>query len=61
MSGISTRNFKMCGDGTLKNIVIVTHMWGQVSKEVGEAREAKLKKEEKFFKSALDTGAVMVR
>lgn len=65
MSGISTRNFKMfrqlCGDSTLKNIVIVTNMWGQVSKEVGEAREAELKKEEMFFKSALDKGAVMLR
>ena len=65
MSGISTRNFKMfrqlCGDSTLKNVVIVTNMWGQVSKEVGEAREAELKEEEMFFKPVLDKGAVMLR
>ncbi|KAJ3498496.1 hypothetical protein NLJ89_g10213 [Agrocybe chaxingu] len=43
MGGISTRNFKMfhelCGDSTLKNVVILTNMWGEVSREVGEARD----------------------
>ncbi len=65
MGGISTRSFKMfrelCGDSTLRNVVIVTNMWGEVSKEVGEAREAELAKEDIFFKPVLDKGALMSR
>ncbi|ESK95348.1 hypothetical protein Moror_3873 [Moniliophthora roreri MCA 2997] len=65
MGGISRRNFKMfrklCGDNTLKNVVIVTNMWGLVDKDVGVAREAQLKQEDKFFKPALEKGAQIVR
>ena len=65
MGGISTRNFKMfrnlCGDTTLQNVVIVTNMWGEVSIEVGEAREAELIRENIFFKPVLDKGAQMAR
>lgn len=65
MGGISTRNFKMfrqlCGDSTLKNVVLVTNMWGEVSKEVGEAREAELAREEIFFKPVMEKGARLLR
>ena len=65
MSGIATRNFKMfrklCGDGTLKNVVIVTNMWGEVSEEIGVARESELAKNDKFFKPVLEKGAEMLR
>ncbi|KAJ7476013.1 P-loop containing nucleoside triphosphate hydrolase protein [Mycena latifolia] len=65
MGGISTRNFKMfrqlCGESTLKNVVIVTNMWGEVGLEVGEAREAELASDERFFKPVLDKGARMLR
>ncbi|KAJ7678997.1 P-loop containing nucleoside triphosphate hydrolase protein [Mycena polygramma] len=65
MGGISTRNFKMfrqlCGESTLKNIVIVTNMWGEVGIEVGEAREAELASDERFFKPVLDKGARLLR
>ncbi|KAG5651904.1 hypothetical protein H0H81_006985 [Sphagnurus paluster] len=65
MGGISTRNFKMfrelCGESTLKNVVIVTNMWGEVSKEVGEAREAELVREDIFFKPVLEKGAQILR
>ncbi|ESK93981.1 hypothetical protein Moror_12938 [Moniliophthora roreri MCA 2997] len=65
MGGVSRRNFKMfrelCGDDTLKNVVIVTNMWGQVARDVGEAREAKLTQEDKFFKPVLEKGAQLVR
>ena len=65
MGGISTRNFKMfrelCGDSTLKNVVLVTNMWGEVSKEVGEAREAELAREDIFFKPVLEKGARLLR
>ena len=59
------RNFRMfrqlCGDTTLKNVVIVTNMWGEVEKEIGEARESELTGNVTFFKPALDKGAVMLR
>ena len=65
MGGISTRNFRMfrqvCGDTTLKNVVIVTNMWGEVEKQIGDARESELAGKDKFFKPALDKGAVMLR
>ena len=50
---------KLCGDDTLKNVVIVTNMWGEVGQAKGEMREAELKN--KFFKPALDKGAQMLR
>ena len=52
------QNFKMfrelCGDDTLKDVVIVTHMWGEVSWEIGEAREAKLASNDLFFRPVLE-------
>ena len=50
MGGISSRTFRMfhkllCGDDTLKNVVIVTTMWDEVVDQAkGEMREAELKK-----------------
>jgi hypothetical protein len=65
MGGISTRNFRMfrelCGDSSLKNVVILTNMWGEVSKEVGEARERELASDDLFFKPVLEKGAKMIR
>ncbi|KAF4597537.1 hypothetical protein EYR40_007999 [Pleurotus pulmonarius] len=65
MGGTSTRNFRMfrelCGDTTLRNVVIVTNMWGEVSLDVGEAREEELKTRDIFFKPVLDKGAQMKR
>ncbi|KAF9653408.1 P-loop containing nucleoside triphosphate hydrolase protein [Thelephora ganbajun] len=62
-TGIAGRNFKMfrelCGDTTLKNVVLVTNMWGEVSRKVGESREDELSGN--FFKPVLDKGAQMVR
>ena len=49
----------LCGDSTLKNVVLVTNMWGGVSPEIGEARENELAS--RFFKPVLDKGAQMVR
>ena len=65
MGGISRRNFnmfrKLCGEDTLKNVHIVTTMWGLVDPAVGEARERELKTDERLFKPVLDKGAVLVR
>jgi chromosome segregation ATPase len=62
-TGITKRNFGMlrelCGDKTLKNVILVTNMWGEVSLEVGEAREEELVGE--FFKPVLDKGAQIAR
>ncbi|PPQ95244.1 hypothetical protein CVT26_014935 [Gymnopilus dilepis] len=65
MGGISTRNFKMfrqlCGESTLKNVIILTNMWGEVSRDVGEAREFELSTQDMFFKPVLDRGAQLLR
>jgi len=62
-TGVAQRNFKMfrelCGDTSLKNVVLVTNMWDTVTPDVGESREMELTN--KFFKPALDKGAQMVR
>ena len=62
-TGIARRNFRMfcelCGDAALRNVVLVTNMWSEVSPGVGEARENELSTN--FFKSALEKGARMVR
>ena len=50
---------KLCGDAALKNVVLVTNMWGEVSHSIGEAREQELSS--KFFKPVLDKGAQMAR
>ena len=61
-TGISGRNFsmfrKLCGDETLKNVVLVTNMWDEVTPEVGKEREKQLSGN--FFKPVLDLGAQMV-
>ncbi|KAK7033310.1 GTP-binding protein A, partial [Favolaschia claudopus] len=65
MGGIARRHFRMfrklCGGDTLKNVVIVTSMWGQVDRKIGEAREEQLATDDRFFKPALDQGARLVR
>ncbi|KAF9650766.1 hypothetical protein BDM02DRAFT_3111513 [Thelephora ganbajun] len=62
-TGIAGRNFKMfrelCGDSTLKNVILVTNMWGEVTEDVGEARERELTTN--FFKPVLDKGAQLAR
>ena len=50
---------ELCGDTTLKNVVLVTNMWGEASRDVGEAREKELIGN--FFKPVLDKGAQIVR
>lgn len=65
MGGVSARNIRMfrklCGDKTLKNMAIVTNMWGEVTPQVGNAREAELIKDGLFFRPILNKGAHIVR
>ena len=49
----------LCGDTTLKNVVLVNNRWDEVSREIGEVRESELRN--RFFKPVLDMGAQMVR
>ncbi|KAJ3559130.1 hypothetical protein NM688_g525 [Phlebia brevispora] len=65
VGGIAKRNFnmfrKLCGDDSLKNVVIVTNMWSEVSPERGAAREHELCTDEILFKPVIDKGAEMLR
>ncbi|KAH8103309.1 P-loop containing nucleoside triphosphate hydrolase protein, partial [Cristinia sonorae] len=65
MSGVSKRNFGMfrslCGEKTLRNVVLVTNMWGEIQQSVGEAREHELATDDILFKPVLDKGAAMAR
>ncbi|TCD68117.1 hypothetical protein EIP91_011482 [Steccherinum ochraceum] len=65
MSGVSKRNFSMyrnlCGEKTLRNVVIVTNMWGEIDPSVGAAREQELATDDILFKPVLDKGAIMLR
>ena len=49
----------MCGERALRNVAIMTNMWGKVISEVGIDREEELASN--FFKPALDNGAQLVR
>ena len=65
VGGIARRNFnmfrKLCGDENLKNVVIVTNMWGQVDPSIGEARENELRTHPQLFQPAMASGANMLR
>ena len=50
---------ELCGDSSLKNVILVTNMWGEVSRDVGESREKELTSN--FFKPVLDKGAQLAR
>ena len=50
---------QLCGDSTLKNVILVTTMWGKVPQGVGENREQQLVQQ--YFKPVLDKGAQFAR
>lgn len=62
-TGTAARSFKallaMCGERALQNVAIVTNKWGNVTPEVGNARERELASD--FYKPALDRGAMLRR
>ncbi|KAI6030301.1 P-loop containing nucleoside triphosphate hydrolase protein [Pisolithus marmoratus] len=65
MGGAARRNLRMfhkiCGQDSLKNVVIVTTMWDKVTPEEGERHEQELRSSKTLFKPLLDGGAVMHR
>lgn len=65
MGGASRRSFqlfrKLCGDPSLKSVAIVTTMWSKVTEAEGDSRETELREDDKFFKPAINGGAVITR
>jgi hypothetical protein len=52
----------MCGGGdTLKNVVIATTMWANVTPAEGERREQEIRLDKRFFMRALDNQATLMR
>lgn len=64
VGGLAIEDFhifrKMCGTETLRNVVIMTTMWGKVSAEEGKRRASELEEMDDFFKPALVKGARLV-
>jgi len=62
-TGTDVKSFQtllaICGEKALRNVTIMTNMWGKVTPEVGIAREEELASS--FFKPALDNGAQLLR
>ncbi len=65
MGGVARKNYmmfrKLCGDPSLKNVIITTNMWGEVTEREGEKRENQLKTDDLLFKPVLDAGARIMR
>ncbi|EKM58620.1 uncharacterized protein PHACADRAFT_140673 [Phanerochaete carnosa HHB-10118-sp] len=65
MGGMARKNFrlfrKLCGDATLKNVLIATNMWSDVNPTLAAQREREMAEKDIFFKSAIEKGARMVR
>jgi len=61
--GLAVRNFRMlrelCGEKTLKNVILMTSKWGRVTPQEGADREQQLK--DKYFKAAIEKGAQLCR
>jgi len=61
--GLAAKNFRMfrelCGEKTLKNVILMTNMWGRVVPQQGAERERQLN--DKYFKAAIEKGAQLCR
>jgi len=61
--GLAGKNFRMfrelCGEQTLRNVILMTSMWERVTPQQGSDRERQLK--DKHFKAAIDKGAKLCR
>ncbi|KAF9037614.1 P-loop containing nucleoside triphosphate hydrolase protein [Panaeolus papilionaceus] len=65
VGGISARSFRLfrnlCGDDSLRNVVIATTMWDKTDEDVAIEREEELASKDVFFKPALQKGARLAR
>ena len=52
---------KLCGDETLKNVVILTNMWPETPLEVHEKRVSQLRTDPAFFQPIIKEGAQLLR
>ena len=63
MAGTPLKNLRMfeelCGKNAFKNIILTTTMWDEVDKEMGEDREAQLKKE--YWRTMLERNSTTSR
>lgn len=63
MSGKGLKNLnmfrKLCGDEALKNVVLGTTKWDEVTPEIGQKREQQLAQD--FWREMLQHGSVMMR
>ena len=50
---------ELCGEKTLKNVVLLTNMWGRVTPQEGADREQQLR--DNYFKPAIEKGAQLCR
>ena len=61
--GVAAKNFRMfrklCGEKTLKNVVLMTNMWGRVTPQQGADREQQLRDD--YFKAAIEKGVQLCR
>lgn len=64
VGGIAKSNFhifrKICGDKSLKNVVIVTNQWSKLTEDEGMRRVAQLASMDDYFKAALEKKARMM-
>ncbi|KAJ2921046.1 hypothetical protein H1R20_g16047, partial [Candolleomyces eurysporus] len=65
VGGLAKTNFsifrKLCGDSSLRNVIILTNMWSRLPSELeGRRRAAELASLDDFFKPAIAKGAVMM-
>ena len=51
----------LCGETSLRSVVIVTTMWDEIPQSTGEERERELATKDVFFKPALEKGARFAR
>ncbi|PPQ66715.1 hypothetical protein CVT24_008816 [Panaeolus cyanescens] len=65
VGGISARSFRLfrnlCGDQSLRSVIIATTMWDKVDEDVALEREEELASKDVFFKPALKKGARLAR
>ncbi|KAL7272119.1 hypothetical protein RUND412_005089 [Rhizina undulata] len=65
MAGSALRNLRMfqklCGEQTMKNIVLTSTHWDVVGNDVAVARETELRETDGFWKSMINLGAQVAR
>lgn len=65
MEGSAMRHLRMfrelCGEEPLRNVILVTSFWDQVSRDVGERREQELQRTPDFWGRMVDKGSRVAR